>query len=170
MKLPLTLLRCGGLTVSRQKKKKTVHTGVQRTECILFLSTFSSKFPTITDSPNRICWLRCRVSGTVTHSWGAENKQAQQRSLRMEMLLPHCWGKLRFLQNRTERKKNSTLVVPSGAHISMGLKKYAHPLITAARPFLSQLLECTRGIQFLCEEKTPEPDPVQLLPTPLPRS
>lgn len=138
----------------------------------MFLSTFSSKFPTITKTPQieSADFGAGSVSGTVTHSRGAENKQPQQRSLRMEMLFPPCRGKLRFPQNRTGRKKNSTLVVPPEAHVSPSLKKYTYPLTTAARPFLSQLLECTRGIQFLGEEKPPEPDPVQLLPTPLPRS
>lgn len=71
----------------------------------------------------------------------------------MEMLFPHCWGKLRFPQTSSGRKKNSTLVVPPEAQVSPRLKKYTYPLTTAARPFLSQLLECTRGIQFLGEEK-----------------
>lgn len=50
MKLPLTLLRCAALTVSR-KKKSTHRCCVRQTEIVMFLSTFSSKFPTITKTP-----------------------------------------------------------------------------------------------------------------------
>lgn len=96
-------------------------------------------------SPNRICWLQWQGQYyRVTHCW-RERTSSTKATCRCKC----CFliASESYILHKIELK--SLWVGVPASQISLGLKKYTHPQTTVSLPFLSQLLECTRCIQFL---------------------